>query len=65
MSMELKTNTSNEAPKLPPTAFAEALSKLVSVPRAEMQRRLNSAPKEPVSKHRRYKYVPEVPSEKP
>jgi len=39
-------------------AFSEALSKLVSVPRVEMQKRLESATKEAVSRHKRYKYVP-------
>jgi len=41
-----------------PQPFAEALKRLVSVPRAEMQKRIEQAPKEPVSRHKRYKYVP-------
>jgi len=41
--------------------FTEALSKLISVPRVEAQRRLAEAPKEPVSRHKRYKYVPAKP----
>ena len=40
--------------------LTEALSKLVRVPRAEMQRRAESAPTEKTSKHKRYKYVPEA-----
>lgn len=39
-------------------AFQEALSRLVSVPRAEMQKRLKEAPPEKVDKHKRFKYVP-------
>jgi hypothetical protein len=44
-------------PKSTPTAFEEALSKLVSIPRAEMQRRIKTVPEVPVSRHTRYKYV--------
>lgn len=47
------------------TAFADALSKLVSASRAEVQKRLEIAPKEPVSKHKRYKYVPAGHPSKP
>ena len=35
--------------------FFGALGELVSVPRAEVQRRIESAAKEPVSRHKRYK----------
>jgi hypothetical protein len=41
--------------------FAEALLKIVSVPRAEMQRRIKTVPEVPVSRHKRYKYVPAKP----
>jgi hypothetical protein len=44
--------------------FNEALKRLVSVPRAEMQKRLENAPKESVSRHKRYKYVPAEPPAK-
>lgn len=44
-----------------PNPFAEALSKLVSVPRAEVQKRLSESPKEPISRHKRYKYAPAKP----
>lgn len=40
------------------STFSEALKRLVSVPRAEMQKRIQQAPKESVSRHKRYKYVP-------
>jgi hypothetical protein len=42
--------------------FTEALSKLVSIPRAEIQKRLAKAPKESVSRNKRYKYVPAKPA---
>ena len=45
--------------------FSEALSKIVSIPRAEMQKRIASVPEVPVSRHRRYKYVPAKPQSKP
>jgi hypothetical protein len=35
-----------------------ALAQILSVPRAEMQKRIEQAPKESVSRHKRYKYVP-------
>jgi hypothetical protein len=41
-----------------PKAFSDALAKLVSVPRVEMQKRLANAAPEKVSKHKKYKYVP-------
>lgn len=43
---------------MPQQPFSEALKRLVSVPHAEMQKRIEQAPKEPVSRHKRYKYVP-------
>jgi len=46
-----------EKPASTPQGFSEALAKLVSVPRAEMQRRLANAPQEKVSKHKKFKYV--------
>lgn len=45
-----------------PKTFTEALAKLVSVPRAEMQKRVENAPLEPFSRHKRFEYVP---SERP
>lgn len=47
------------------TAFSEALSKLVSVSHAEMQKRIKTVPEVPISRHRRYKYVPAKPPQKP
>jgi len=47
-----------EKAALTPKSFSEALGKLVSVPRAEMQRRLENAPSEKVSKNKKFKYVP-------
>jgi hypothetical protein len=47
--------------KQSPMAFSEALSKLVSVSHAEMQRRIKTVPEVPVSRHTRYKYVPAKP----
>jgi len=41
-----------------PQAFSDALKRLVSVPRAEMQKRIEQAPKESALRHKRYKYVP-------
>ena len=38
-------------------AFSEALAKIVSIPRAEMQKRIKTVPEVPVSRHKRYKYV--------
>jgi hypothetical protein len=46
-----------EKPASTPQGFSEALAKLVSVPRVEMQRRLANAPQEKVSKHKKFKYV--------
>lgn len=45
--------------------FSKALEKLLSVPRAEVERRIKSAPKESASRHTRYKIVPGVPAPKP
>ena len=42
-------------------AFYEALSKLVSIPLAEMQKRIKTVPEVPVSRHTRYRYVPAKP----
>jgi hypothetical protein len=39
-------------------AFPEALSKIVSIPRVQMQKRIKTVPEAPVSRHKRYKYVP-------
>lgn len=52
----------SESPEVVVTqsAFTSALSKLVSVPRAEVQQRAASAPSEKTSKHKRYKYAPEA-----
>jgi hypothetical protein len=44
-----------------PTDFSEALSKIVAIPRAEMQKRIATVPAVPVSRHTRYKYVPAKP----
>jgi len=46
-------------------AFTEALSKIASMPRAEIQKRLAESPKESVSRHKRYKYVPAERPAKP
>ena len=48
-----------------PKAFAEALKRLVTVPRAEVQRRVEQAKPEPSSRHKRYKYVPSEHLAKP
>ncbi len=48
-----------------PKAFEEALSNLVSIPRAEMQKRIKTVPEVPVSRHTRYKYVPGAVQPKP
>ena len=48
-----------------PKAFAEALKRLVTVPRAEVQKRVEQAKPEPSSRHTRYKYVPEEGHAKP
>ena len=61
----MKTEGSSSKPESIPNPFAEALAKIVSLPRAEMQRRLESAPKESVSRNKRYKYVPAKPQTKP
>ena len=58
LGMELKSSSSHEAQKRNVTAFEEALSKIVSIPRAEMQRRIKTVPEVPVSRHNQYKYVP-------
>lgn len=54
-----------DKPTHTPNAFSEALAKLVSVPRAEMQRRLAEAPQEKVDKHKKFKYVPAESPAKP
>ena len=46
-------------------SFSDALKRLASVPKAEILKRIEQAPKEPVSRHKRYKYVPAVPAGKP
>jgi hypothetical protein len=46
-------------------AFQEALSRLTSVSRAEMQKRLKDAPPEKVDKHKRFRYVPNENKVKP
>jgi len=46
-----------EKPASTPQGFSEALAKLVSVPRAEMQRRLATAPPEKVDRRKKFKYV--------
>lgn len=51
--------------RVSPAAFSEALSKIVSIPRTEMQTRLDSSPKESSSKHTRYKYVRAKPPQNP
>lgn len=45
--------------------FTEALAKIAKVPRAEMQKRIEQSPKEPASRHKRYKYVPAERPAKP
>jgi Mn-dependent DtxR family transcriptional regulator len=40
-------------------AFTSALSKALSVSRAEVQKAVAAAKSEPTSKHKRWKYVPE------
>jgi len=57
--------TTPSSPKATLGAFSEALSKIVSIPRAEMQRRIETVPEVPVSRHTRYKYVPAKPPSKP
>ncbi len=42
-------------------SFSEALGKLVSTPRAEVQKRAASLPATPVSRNQRYRYVPAKP----
>jgi hypothetical protein len=59
-SMTVAPSSTNEK-----QAFEEALSKLVSIPRAEMQKRIKTVPEAPVSRHKRYKYVPAKPQSKP
>jgi hypothetical protein len=54
-----------EKPDSTPQGFSEALSKLVSVPRMEMQKRLASAAPEKVSKHKKFKYIEADKSVKP
>jgi len=48
-----------------PKAFAEALKRLVTVPRSEVQKRVEQAKPEPSSRHTRYKYVPSERPAKP
>jgi hypothetical protein len=59
--MRLETQSSREAQKPDVRAFEQALSKLVSIPHAEMQGRIKTVPEVPVSRHKRYKYVPAKP----
>jgi hypothetical protein len=54
-----------DQPATTPKAFSDALAKLVSVPRTEMQRRLAIAPREPVLKHKKFKYIPADKTVKP
>jgi hypothetical protein len=54
-----------EKPAITSTGFSEALAKLVSVPRAEMQKRLTEARPEKVDKHKRFKYVSSESKVKP
>jgi hypothetical protein len=54
-------NESSSSTRASSEAFSEALSKLVSIPRAEMQKRIKTVPEVPVSRHKRYKYVPAKP----
>jgi hypothetical protein len=56
--MESEASAKAKTKGRPPHAFSDALKRLVSVPRAEMQKRIEQAPKESVSRHKRYKYVP-------
>jgi biotin operon repressor len=41
--------------------FTEALSSALSFSRAEVQQRVNQLKSEPVSRYKRYKYVPAKP----
>jgi hypothetical protein len=54
-----------EKPATTPKTFSDALAKLVSVPRAEMQKRLANAAPEKVAKHKKFKYVPADKAVKP
>ena len=51
-AMKLESSTKDGS------AFKEALSRVSSVSRQEMEKLLEQAPKESVSRHKRYKYVP-------
>jgi hypothetical protein len=57
----MQKRTTLSAPKPTSETFSEALAKIVSLPRAEMQRRIKTVPEVPVSRHKRYKYVPSKP----
>ena len=59
------SGNSKGEPSAKSQVFSEALNRLVSVPRAEMQKRIAQAPKESVSRHKRYKYVPAERPAKP
>lgn len=65
LGMRTPVKSSCNEPEPNPAAFSEALSKLVTIPRAEMQKRIKTVPEVPVSRHSRYKYVPAVPPQKP
>jgi hypothetical protein len=58
-------NEPSSSPRPASEAFSEALSKIVSIPRAEMQKRIKTVPEAPVSRRRRYKYVLEAILRKP
>lgn len=60
LGMESKPASSGLQPSTP-SAFGEALTKIASIPRAEMQKRIKTVPEVPVSRHTRYKYVPAKP----
>jgi hypothetical protein len=47
------------------SAFKEALARISLVSRDEMEKRLEQSPKEPVSRHKRYKYAPAAQVSKP
>jgi hypothetical protein len=64
-NLEQMKKSLSSSPTKPLEAFSEALSRIVSIPRAEMQRRIKNVPEVPVSRHTRYKYVPARPPSKP
>jgi hypothetical protein len=55
----------NPSHKAKANLLAGSLSQMLSVSRAEMQRRLAAAPAEKTSKHERYKIVPVANPPKP